>query len=74
MTETKRLQEINNMAEAMLPEDGKRPSITLRDVVERILDKQPGTDRLLLIVDQWEELYTLCQDTRARRTFMDQVL
>ncbi|MCA9423221.1 MAG: SUMF1/EgtB/PvdO family nonheme iron enzyme, partial [Nitrospira sp.] len=38
------------------------------------LDKQPGTDRLLLIVDQWEELYTLCQDVRARRTFMDQVL
>ncbi|MDH5574478.1 MAG: SUMF1/EgtB/PvdO family nonheme iron enzyme [Nitrospirota bacterium] len=74
MTETKRLQEINSMAEAMLPEDSKRPSIKLRDVVERILDKQPGTDRLLLIVDQWEELYTLCQDARARRTFMDQVL
>jgi len=74
MTETKRLQEINHMAEAMLPEDSKPPSIKLRDVVERILDKQPGTDRLLLIVDQWEELYTLCQDARARRSFMNQVL
>lgn len=31
----------------------------LRDVVERVLEKQPGTDRLLLVVDQWEELYTL---------------
>ena len=25
-----------------------------------MLAKQPGTERLLLFVDQWEELYTLC--------------
>ena len=38
------------------------------EVVSRALDKQPGTDRLLLIVDQWEELFTLCQDDAARET------
>ena len=33
--------------------------MALRDVVARALEKQPGTDRLLLVADQWEELYTL---------------
>jgi N-acetylmuramoyl-L-alanine amidase len=47
--------------------------ITLRDVVERAVQRQPGTDRLLLFVDQWEELYTLTADTVARR-FTDALL
>ena len=42
--------------------------------MDRALVKQPGTDRLLLIVDQWEELFTLCQDDHARRCFIDNVL
>ncbi|NJD06579.1 MAG: formylglycine-generating enzyme family protein, partial [Methylococcaceae bacterium] len=29
--------------------------------------KQPGTERFLLVVDQWEELYTLVQDIPERR-------
>jgi len=37
----------------------------LRDVVEGILEKQPGTDRLLLVVDHWEELYTLSDEGEA---------
>jgi tetratricopeptide (TPR) repeat protein len=44
--------------------------LELRDVVEKILTKQPGTDRLLLVVDQWEELYTLCNDEAARQRFI----
>ena len=32
--------------------------ITLADVIDTTLERQPGTDRLLLVVDQWEELYT----------------
>src|SRR5262249_42517826 len=28
---------------------------------------------LLLVVDQWEELYTLCRDDKAIRLFMDQL-
>ncbi|WP_441261149.1 nSTAND1 domain-containing NTPase [Bradyrhizobium sp. 521_C7_N1_3] len=44
--------------------------LDLRDVVEKILAKQPGTDRLLLVVDQWEELYTLCNDETTRQRFI----
>lgn len=46
----------------------------LRDLVEEALQKQPGTDRLMLIVDQWEELYTLTADDEARDHFIDQLL
>src|SRR5262249_9433978 len=49
-------------------------SVALRDVVARVLVKQPGTDRLLLFVDQWEEVYTLCADHRARQAFVEQLL
>ena len=35
--------------------------LEIRNVVERILDKQSGTERFLLVVDQWEELYTLAK-------------
>ena len=31
-------------------------SLQVRDVIESILKKQPGTARFMLIVDQWEEL------------------
>lgn len=69
MTETDRLIELNKLAEALL-----RQAIKLREVVDRVLAKQPGTDRLLLIADQWEELFTLCKDDRARRCFIDNIL
>ena len=38
--------------------------------VARVLAKQPGTDRLLLVVDQWEELYTQTRDEEWRSTFV----
>ena len=40
----------------------------------RVLAKQPGTDRLLLVVDQWEEFYTLTRDEKQRSRFLDEVL
>jgi uncharacterized protein YjbI with pentapeptide repeats len=69
MSEIDRLIETNKLADALLQKD-----VMLRDVVDRALAKQPGTDRLFLIVDQWEELFTLCQDDQARRCFIDNVL
>jgi hypothetical protein len=48
--------------------------VVLRDVASRVLEKQRGTDRLLLLVDQWEELYMLCRDDLIRRRFIDQLL
>jgi WD40 repeat protein len=46
---------------------------TVRDVVQRLLVKQEGTQRLLLIVDQWEELYTLAHPD-ARKRFIELLL
>lgn len=59
--ELERLERIKRLAAYLATEnDG------LRDVTERILEKQPGTDRLLLVVDQWEELYTLAEERQAQ--------
>lgn len=69
MTEINRMIELNKLAEALLSR-----TIKLREVVDRVLAKQPGTDRLLLIADQWEELFTLCKDDAARRCFIDNIL
>ncbi|MGZ8394166.1 MAG: nSTAND1 domain-containing NTPase [Nitrospira sp.] len=69
MSETDRLIDTNKLAEALLSR-----TVSLRDIVDRVLAKQPGTDRLLLIVDQWEELFTLCKDDAARRCFIDNIL
>ena len=69
MTETDRMVETNKLDRAL--ETGK---IHLRDVVELVLAKQKGTDRLLLVVDQWEELYTLTPEEVTRRRFIDELL
>lgn len=69
MTEVDRLREIGKLAESF----GKK-EISLRDVVARALLKQPGTDRLMLVVDQWEELYTLTRDEPARQRFLEEVV
>ena len=69
MTETSRLREVGKLGKALA--EGE---VALRDVVTRALEKQPGTDRLLLVADQWEELYTLCPDEPIRCRFIDQLL
>jgi energy-coupling factor transporter ATP-binding protein EcfA2 len=69
MNETDRLIETNRLAEALLSR-----TVGLRDIVDRVLAKQPGTDRLFLVADQWEELFTLCKDDVARRCFIDNIL
>lgn len=56
MSETDQLVEINKLAMAF-----GEGNITLQDVVTRILEKHSST-RLLLVADQFEELYTLCKD------------
>ena len=59
--ELERLERVKRLAAYLATEnDG------LRDITERILEKQPGTDRLLLVVDQWEELYTLAEPTQTQ--------
>ncbi|KYC34538.1 hypothetical protein WA1_51005 [Scytonema hofmannii PCC 7110] len=45
----------------------------LQQMVEQFLSKHPG-ERLLLVADQFEELYTLCEDEKERQQFLDQLL
>ena len=48
--------------------------ISLGPVLERILEKDGKASHLLVFVDQFEELYTLCRDDEARRRFLDEIL
>jgi ABC-type dipeptide/oligopeptide/nickel transport system ATPase component len=53
LTRGARREALNEEAERF-----RRGSVSLADLVIDYLGEQPGTDRLLLYVDQWEELYT----------------
>ena len=59
---------------ASSPSTFRSGTVSLYDIVERILEKQSGTDRMLIVVDQFEELYTLTSDEEARRRFLDELL
>ncbi|WP_017317618.1 nSTAND1 domain-containing NTPase [Mastigocladopsis repens] len=47
--------------------------IPLADVFAQIHQNHP-TDRVLLIADQFEEIYTLCTDQKIRLSFLDNLL
>jgi len=69
MDETDRLSKINKLADAFAKQD-----VSLHDVGLRVLEKQSGTNRLLLVIDQAEELYTVAKDEHQRRRFIDELL
>jgi hypothetical protein len=77
LTETCRLVEVNKQAGHLANGD-----LRLHQVINRVLEKQLGTDRLLLVIDQWEELYTHNTDdqkaeaahTRNVTRFIDELL
>src|SRR6516162_597502 len=67
--------EVDRLAESTkLAEHFRSGTISLYDIVERILEKQSGTNRVLILVDQFEELYTLTSDEEVRRRFLDEFL
>ena len=66
---TERFVEVARLAEGLAS-----GAVELADVVAGVLERQRGTDRLLLVVDQWEELYALTTDNAARRGFIDALL
>jgi tetratricopeptide (TPR) repeat protein len=69
MSEVDRLAEASKLAEHL-----RSGTISLHDIVGRILQKQSGTDRVLIVVDQFEELYTLTSSDEAGRRFLDELL
>lgn len=69
LSETDQLIEARTMADALRDE-----RVFLADAVDRILEKSEEADRLLLVIDQSEELYTLCPDPDEQRHFVDRLL
>ncbi|PZN72484.1 MAG: hypothetical protein DM484_24440 [Candidatus Methylumidiphilus alinenensis] len=71
LSEIDRLNQTRELAHKL-----KERDIELRDVIKRILEKQAGTRRFLLVVDQWEELYTYGGEdgTTVATEFINQLL
>ena len=69
LSETDRLSESGKLAKAL--EAGE---IELFQAIERLLAKTPGSAQLLLVIDQFEELYTLCPDEAQQRNFINILL
>jgi WD40 repeat protein len=65
--EVERLDEIGALAERLL--DGR---LSLRELTDRLASERGG--RILLVVDQFEELYTHGADERARDRFLSELL
>ena len=63
MNASDRLIKVGEHAQAL-----QNGSLQVRDWVEEILNQQPGTQRFLLVVDQWEELYTLNKEQDEAKT------
>ena len=66
MTETDRLIESRKLATALSKGD-----LSIAEVVDRIVQKHQGSGRVLLAIDQFEELYTLCPEPALRQQFLD---
>ncbi len=43
-------------------------------LIQAVLDHHPWAEHILLVIDQFEELYTLCLDTALRHQFLDKLL
>jgi len=69
LSETERFLEIQEFADAL--QEGE---LSLFDLANRRLQKDHQADRLLLFVDQFEELYTLCPEQDLRHHFLDVLL
>ncbi|NCS57349.1 MAG: WD40 repeat domain-containing protein, partial [Microcystis aeruginosa G11-04] len=67
LNETERLAQARQLANYLRDGD-----IALADVVAQIQHNYPR-ERVLLIADQFEELYTLCHDEKIRRNFLDKL-
>lgn len=65
---TEQLYQARQLAEYLV-----NASVPLKDVFQRI-ERNYANHRVLLIADQFEELYTLCSDEKIRRSFLDTLL
>ena len=57
-----------------LAEDMALAKTSLMELVDQILQNDDSNRQMLLVIDQFEELYTLCDDEDARLHFLDTLL
>jgi len=69
LSTTERLVEARKLADAV-----KAGGLPIYDVINLLFEKNPEIDQLMLVVDQFEELYTLCPDEELRGRFKDELL
>lgn len=69
MRETARSFKTHRLAEAL-----NQGNADLYDLAEQAVQKDAGFNRLLALVDQFEELYTLCPQPEIRQRFLDILL
>lgn len=68
LSQTRQIEETRNLAKKLSLE-----KVTLRNVVEKILQQKPTNFRMLIVIDQFEELYALCHE-EERKQFLDVLL
>jgi len=69
------LSEVDQLIESeKLAKAFKDGNLSLNQLVERILAKHPEAARVLLFIDQFEELYTLSHEAETERLFIDELL
>jgi hypothetical protein len=61
-------------AAAILTDDLAQDARSLDFYARRLLSQPGAGERLLLVVDQFEELFTLCKDKAQRKAFVDNLL
>jgi energy-coupling factor transporter ATP-binding protein EcfA2 len=69
------MTEVDRIAEARkLTAHLRNQTVTLADVSARLREQHPALPCLVLVADQFEELYTECQDVGLRQAFIDALL
>jgi WD40 repeat protein/energy-coupling factor transporter ATP-binding protein EcfA2 len=68
------LVEDERLAELELDVNLQRTPTTLENFITYLTPLSSPTSRILLIADQFEEIYTLCTDAEERRIFLDNLL
>lgn len=69
------LNETERLVQARMLEDAlRRGDLTLDNVVGRVIEKHEESKKWLFVIDQYEELYTLCPEIETRRHFLDELL
>ena len=68
LQEVDRLVEINKLTGAL-----KAGQLSFSDLLERIQTKHSGP-HILFFIDQFEEIFSLCEDAKERQSFLDKLL